>query len=123
MTELQLILVGNVILLLLLCATVFGVNIKMADNTGFVQKQQAQDLALTVNAFKALPQAAQLQKPLVEDIQVKITSDPCRITTTIMTEKKRSPTQVTCNSAQEIGVTEKEGTLFLEKEKTGEGQE
>ena len=116
MTELQLILMGNIVLLLLLCATIFTVNVKMTDNTGFLQKQQAQDIALTINALKAIPQTTQITKQVAEDITIEIKKDPCRVQATVVTKKEKSPTEVGCNGAQDILVQEEKDILRLTKE-------
>lgn len=123
MTELQLILVGNIVLLLLLCATVFAVNIKMTDNTGFIQRQQAQDIALTINALKASPQQVQVVKQIAEGIDIEVKENPCRVQTSVTTKKESSPTEVRCNGAQDIIVQEENGIMMLSKETINENEE
>lgn len=120
MTELQLIVIGNVVLLLVLCATVFGVNVKMADNTGFMQRQQAQDVALTINALKAAPQEVEITKEVAQGITLEIKEQPCRVQASVATQEQRSPTEVVCNQAQAIAVRQEQTKLILSKE---EGEE
>ncbi len=106
---------ANIILVLLLAASIAGLNVKLADNTGILQREVGIDTALTVNAIKAAPHTVEAQININEKYDVTIDRKSCNIET-ITQEEGRAPTIARCSNAGLIQVQKDATALTITKE-------